>query len=74
MSGLSSDLTSYVLTVECRAMYYGLVCLFIDSSLFFWINNKDIYWRTLLYAEKHKAERKIQREKKEKKENERKRY
>ena len=30
------------------------------------INNKDIYWITLPYAEKHKAERKIQREKKEK--------
>ena len=35
---------------------------------FFFISNKDIYSRTLPYAEKHKAERKVQREKKEKKE------
>ena len=34
----------------------------------FLISNKDIYSRTLPYAEKHKAERKVQREKKEKKE------
>ena len=32
------------------------------------INNKDIYSRTLPYAEKHKAERKLQREKVKKKE------
>ena len=41
---------------------------------FFLISNKDIHSRTLPYAEKHKAERKIQREKKEYKEKERKRY
>ena len=35
---------------------------------FFLISNKDIYSRTLPYAEKHKTERKVQREKKEKKE------
>jgi len=38
------------------------------------IGNKDLYSRTLTYAEKHKAERKIQREKKEYKDKERKRY
>ena len=42
--------------------------------LFFLISNKDIYSRTLPYAEKHKVERKIQREKKEYKDKERKRY
>ena len=30
---------------------------------FFLISNKDIYSRTLLYAENHKAERKLHREK-----------
>ena len=35
---------------------------------FFLISNKDIYSRTLPYAEKHKAERKLQREKIKKKE------
>ena len=34
---------------------------------FFLLSNKDIYSRTLPYAEKHKAERKIQRERKRKK-------
>ena len=43
-------------------------------KLFFLIGNKDIYSRTLPYAEKHKAARKIQREKKKYKDNERKRY
>ena len=33
-----------------------------DSFFFFLISNNDIYSRTLPYAEKHKAERKIQRE------------
>ena len=32
------------------------------------VSNKDIYSRTLPYAEKHNAERKVQREKKENKE------
>ena len=41
---------------------------------FFLISNKDIYSRTLPYAEKHKAERKLKREKKEYKDKERKRY
>ena len=31
--------------------------------LFFLIGNKDIYSRTLPYAEKHKAKRKLQKEK-----------
>ena len=35
---------------------------------FFWISNKDIYSRTLPYAEKHKAARKIQIGKKKKRE------
>ena len=35
------------------------------SGFFFLIGNKDLYSRTPPYAEKHKAERKIQREKKE---------
>ena len=35
---------------------------------FFWISNKDIYSRTLPYAEKHKAVRKIQIGKKKKRE------
>ena len=52
--------------------------MFTISSLhleaFFYIGNKDIYSRTLPYAEKHKAVRKIQREKKKYKDNERKRY
>ena len=38
------------------------------DSFFFFISNKDIYSKTLPYAENHKAERKIQREKKENKE------
>ena len=29
----------------------------------FFISNKDIYWRTLPYAKKHRAERKIQKDK-----------
>ena len=38
------------------------------NRIFFLISNKDIYSRTLPYAEKHKAERKLQREKIKKKE------
>ena len=44
------------------------------SFFFFLIGNNDLYSRTLPYAEKHKAVRKIQREKKKFKDNERKRY
>ena len=43
----------------------------INSSFLFLISNNDIYSRTLPYVKKkkkHKAKRKIQREKKEKKE------
>ena len=40
----------------------------------FLIGNNDLYSKTLPYAEKHKAEREIQREKKECKDKERKRY
>ena len=44
-------------------------------TVFFLISNNDVYSRTLPYAEKHKAERKIQKEKIKKKEKkERKRY
>ena len=45
-----------------------------NDLLFFLIGNEDIYSRTLPYAEKHKAERKLKREKKEYKDKERKRY
>ena len=37
--------------------------LFWAISFFFFISNKDIYSRTLPYAEKHKAKRKLQKEK-----------
>ena len=50
-------------------LMWGLGILF-----FFLISNKDIYSRTLLYAEKHKVERKVQRERKRKMKKERKRY
>ena len=33
-------------------------------TFFFLIGNKDLYSRTLPYAKKHKAERKLQRERK----------
>ena len=38
------------------------------NRISFWISNKDIYSRTLPYAEKHKAARKIQIGKKKKRE------
>ena len=44
------------------------------TFFFFFYSNKDIYSRTLPYAKKHKAERNIQREKKEYKDKERKKY
>ena len=46
----------------------------ITREIFFLIGNKELYSRTLPYAEKHKAERKIQRKKKECKDKEKKRY
>ena len=46
----------------------------IQKIVFFLIGNKDLYSRTLPYAEKHKVERKIQMEKKECKDKGRKRY
>ena len=45
----------------------NLLKIFRFFFFFFLISNKDIYSRTLPYAEKHKAERKIQRERKRKK-------
>ena len=39
----------------------------MEPFFFFLLSNNDIYSRTLPYAKKHGAERKLQREKKEKK-------
>ena len=49
--------------------FFPFLSFFLGKShahlvcIFFLISNKDIYSRTLPYAEKHKAERKIQIEK-----------
>ena len=36
---------------------------YFKDSIIFLISNKDVYWTALPYAEKHKAESKIQKEK-----------
>ena len=57
-----------------EAEKYGHFGEFLPHAyfLFFLISNKDIYSRTLPYAENHKAERKVQRERERKKKKERK--
>ena len=43
---------TFIVTSVCKSIFF-----------FFFISNKDIYSRTLPYAESHKAEKKIKREK-----------
>ena len=46
---------------------------FVSQFFFFFISNKDVYSRTLPYAESHKVEKKLQREKIKERERERER-